>query len=312
MKKRISIVILVLLLCFSTLGAIPAAAAAEYQATANSNIVEFSELEWYIQSKNKTDGQLLSEGYSTEEIQVFRNFSPEEVYLERSHYDVHILHGMGYTDEQIQIIKAYDGSEITYNSPILKASAVCTGKIEFVSYSASLGFRFRYRFNWSTVPVFQHRDYVAVNWVAYDSNGYEISTSCTAKITEIDYYITETTTYLAADWPSATVMNYNFNGYKAGYDVSVLRTASNGDSVWTWAKAGNMLLTIEPDGSKAISTVKAFGAVGHQTLGGSTSVGFSTGAGGSSISFSFTPTSTYSTDGPANYTLKSNGSCIQN
>ena len=269
----------------------------------------YSEYDAYIENKQKTDEELLAEGFTIEEIQDLKDFCLEDALMERASHTEEELYAMGYTDEQIELLKAYDGSPLTADNPVLAATAVCTGSIIFNSYNtSSKQLMFLYHFSWSSIPICGHVDTVAVSWQAIDSNAHYISSSATYKRATIYLSSTSTGEDYSSQTLSLTAMP-GFNGYKADYE-SVQTVPEDNGTLAVWAKEGYIWFGITPDGNNTISTLKVYGAVGHKTLALATSVGFDASSG--SYSFSFTPTYAFDTVGAANYTLKPDGTCYAN
>lgn len=278
-------------------------------SSSTQEIVLYSEYSAYLESSKKTDDELLANGYTYEEIEELRSFSFENALLERASHSDSELMAMGYTDEQIRLLKEYDASPLTENSPVLAATAVCTGKIVFHSYyEPNDQLFFLYHFSWSSMPLSGYVDTVAVSWQAIDSNALYISSSATYKRGTIYMSSTSTGEDYSSQILSLTAM-LGFNGYMAEYETVQVVPEDNG-TLAVWAKEGYLWFAITPDGDNTISTLKVYGAVGHKITIISVSVGFDASNG--SYSFSFTPSSAYDTVGAANYTLKPDGTCYPN
>lgn len=271
----------------------------------------YSEYSAYIEDKQKTDEELLTEGFTIDEIEELRAYSLEDALLERARHTEEELHAMGYTDEQIKLLRAYDGSPLATDNPVLAATAVCTGSVTFHSYNTSTKqLMFLYHFSWSVQPLSGRVDNVAVSWEGVDANAYYISSSATYKRGTIYYKSTST----GEDYTSQSLtLNPmpGFNGYEADYE-SVKVVPENNGTIAVWANEGYLWFGVTPDGNNTFNKLKVFGAVGHVTKKLSSSINIGYSSSGNSYSFSFTPTTHCQTVGTANYTLKPDGTCTKN
>lgn len=307
MKRFFSLVIAVISVFYFNLPVYAASNKITAETQLNEQII-YSEYNAYIETKQKTDADLIAEGYTIEEINELRDFCLEDALLERASHTQQELYAMGYTDEQIDLLKAYDGAPLTADNPVLAATAVCTGSITFNSYNASTKqLMFLYHFSWSVQPLNGHNDYVAVTWKGVDANAYYISSSATYKRGTIYYRSTSTGEDYTSESLAFQAMP-GFDGYKAEYES--VQVTDGGETIAVWAKEGYLWFGITPDGNNTFNMLKVYGAVGHVTKKLSVNIGFSSS--GNSYSFSFTPSNSCQTVGTANYTLKPNGSCYEN
>lgn len=271
----------------------------------------YSEYSAYIENKQKTDEELLAEGFTVDEIEELKAYRLEDALLERATHTEEELHAMGYTDEQIKLLKAYDGSPIAADNPVLAATAVCTGSVTFHSYNASTKqLMFLYHFSWSVQPLNGYTDNVAVSWKGVDANAYYISSSATYMRGTVYYRSTST----GEDYTTESLQFDSmpgFDGYEADYETVQVVSEDNG-TIAVWAKEGYLWFGVTPDGNNAFNMLKVYGAVGHVTSKISASVGIGYSSSGNSYSFSFTPSTSCQTVGKANYTLKPNGTCYEN
>lgn len=264
-----------------------------------------SEALQYIQNKQATDEELKRKGYSESEIKEIREFSYEEAMLERAKCSDAELHAIGYTDEQIKILRAYDGSELTENSPVLAATAVCTGTAYFNGYNSSLSkLSFVYKFTWNVKPFWCGTDTMAVSWRAIAPNATTINTSATSRRATIYYYSTTTGNYYSSIDYSTSLMS-GFDGYKTSYDMLINVPLQPDDTIAAWGKEGYFRISLEPDGDNVINMIKVYGAVGHVSTTITGSIGFTTGD--NPWSFSFTPAEKVDTTGIASYSIKNDG-----
>lgn len=304
--------IMAYLICFGLLiGDVSAAASqANPKAVIEESCYSKNEYEMYQEMAACTDDELLDSGMTEAEIAEFRAFSLEDAFLERGKLPEKQLQVLGYTQEQIRVLKEYDGSPITDDSPVLLASATCTGSIRSVSASASK-ISFQYQWQWSTPPAIQKKDKMAVTWLGVTPSASIISVSATYRHYCVNYYSSTTGAYVKYISGSPTSLS-GFNGYSLGYDMVIPIPETSDGSLTAWAKYGYMSFNIEPDGAAKMGLLKVAGGVGHASSALAGSVGVSASSSGVGVSISFTPVSTVSRVAYVNYTIKSDGSYYSN
>lgn len=299
MKKIVALGIVCLLCCIS----IPYASATE--AYISEMTVEYSEFELYQAIIGHSDQELISLGYSQEEINAIRDFSYEDAFLERAQLSYDELLALGYTDEQICILKEYKGEPIQANSVILRAAAVCTGNMTLHSSSTSAMY-YGYSWEWSLMPTNGHTDAVALSWVAVDPNAYFMSVTPTNKSGYVNYY-SASTGNLNEQVPLSLSETAEFDGVRADFDVKRVVPEQPDGTIVDWAKQGVINVRLVPDGNNSINLIKTYGAVGHKIWDCDIGFSASVGSEGASYGFSFTPIDDVSTVGIASYYLYSNG-----
>lgn len=262
--------------------------------------------------QSMTDSELKAQGLSPADIVMLRNFSFEEALLERASYSYSELLAMGYTSQQIALLKAYDGSPLNANSPVLAATATCTGSFSYVGYSTSTStIKIRYNFTWSSVPFYGYTDAVGVSWRAVNPNAEVIVVQADYKSASINYYSTSTGAYKETRYPSGFSPITGFDGQYVQYSTKIDVDTQSDGTVAIWAKSGSVRLNLTPLGTNTINAVQVYGAVGHRVIAGTTSIGFSAGE-DASFSFSYTPAIAFNNEGTASYTITSSGSCTPN
>ena len=115
-------------------------------------VTEETEYEMHSRLISCSDAELMDAGLTEAEIEELREFSFEEAFLERAQLDRESLAALGYTEEQINVLKAYKGEPITDDSPILLASATCSGYFSYVSTGTN-SLSFNYHWIWSAPPM---------------------------------------------------------------------------------------------------------------------------------------------------------------
>lgn len=253
MKKQISI-LLSLVMCIGF--AVPA-----FASTVDSEKKQtFNELEFYLELKDSTDNELHAKGLSEDEINDFKDFSMEEAYLERAELPIETLVAYGYNDEQIEILKAYDGSEITADSSLMKAASDMDIS-EFEEGSASGDeMEIEYHWKWNIVPVWKTTDTIAVYWEAHDKKGYVIDLDEEDNYADVMYY------YLTTGKRASSQDEYvNGSFSSTGNSVSVKIDMAKKDNKY-WAKKGIYYVTVSRKESEKIGDVDFGAAYGHSRL----------------------------------------------
>lgn len=309
--KRISIIVITLMLLCSQPLVVLAATNDQLNRFDNVTHTTCSEALDYIYKRTLSNGELKSMGYSDDEIATLRSFSYEKALLERASLSDDELYAIGYTDEQIDILRAYDGSRLTSNSPVLAATAVCTGSFYFNSYdSATRKLSFVYTFSWNVKPIFTRTDTMAVTWRTVNPNAYIISSSAVSKSASIYYYSTMTGEfYKSQNYQTEPVSG--FDGYEAEFPMLINVDLQLDGTIAAWAKNGYFRITLQPDGDNVINLAKVYGAVAHNIISVSSEVGYTPG-GPNPWTFTFTPTSEFETLATANYTITNTGQCYSN
>ena len=296
MKSRSISILIIAVMAFSCfLGNPVTAFATEEQEILTETVTEY---EKYKELQITPSSQLLQQGISAEEIMEIKSTPYEELLYERAQLPVETLRGFGYTESQIQLLKQYEGEELTWDNPVLKAEATCTGTISVSSYGTT-GFKFTYNWKWSHLPTSLKTDVVAIRWQGYNSSGVSVDSNISSRSAKVNYvYVKDGSTYQSE---SLSTDKVDGNSVSAEYKVYKLNSKQ---SDYVWAKSGS--ITIQMTRSTTayqFSHVRVRGAVGHST--NSTVPALSVGQGG--VSISFNPSSTTTIVGVKQILLYSNG-----
>jgi len=320
MKRLFSVLMVIAFLAISlpTAGVVLATSMETQEANPSGEIAEetilsesvYSEGLQYVERKGMTDEELKEQGLSDQQIEEIRSLSYEERLLERASYSDEQLTAMGYTSEQIQILREYDGSPLTETSAVLEVLPACTGVFKFVSYETDIeALYFKYEFTWSSEPVSAYTDVMAVSWRAFDSQAYEIAVSPMYLAATIKYYghssgVQEVNQRLSTSTPIPGI-----NGYQVQFNVLKAPESDDNTNIWLWAKKGTFSFALQVDGNNTISTLKAYGMLGHSMidLGMDFSVGYTSS--GTDYTFTFTATEELVPVAIAHYRIKPNGTC---
>ena len=243
----------------------------------NSYTFTISEYEMYQQIQELSEEELAAAGYSAEQIDQMKNVSLEDVFLERSELSEEELAAYGYDDEQISLIKAYDGSPISEDSPMMAAISglTCTLSGSVGSSTATV----QLKWEWSSRPAYEYSDLAALVWKAVDSNGYTIGTQTSVAASAVVYRSTSTGN-LVKSASVTPIYDDVDNGAYIEFDMYSTSYGSN-----AWAKSGTLGVTVSPQGSQSIYKISAKGYYGHSIV----EVEWSISVSSSSLSISFTP-----------------------
>lgn len=237
----------------------------------------YNEIEEVLRMRDATPEELKKLNISEQTAEEIANIDIEDAYYERAQLPEEQLRAYGYTDEQIAILKAYDGSAITADSPVVAAAASCTGTASKVSASTSK-IAYKYTWTWSSAPVFMRTDKVATNWAAYNSSSSPIDVS-NSQSTSVKYYWLSTGGYNITKTIS-TPTSSSFKGCSADITMQYAKERNgNADSIW--AKSGSTTVTLTKSGSN-ISYIKFAASYGHAKI---KLASISVSASGLSISF---------------------------
>lgn len=245
-------------------------------------VSSYNEIEMVLQMREATPQELQDMHISQEEANEIAEIDIEQAYYERAQLPEAQLRAYGYTDEQIVILKAYDGSTITSNSPVVAAAATCTGTVSAVSASTSK-IVFRYNWSWSSAPLFMYTDKMAIAWKAFNSSSSEIDVNNTQS-TSVRYLWTSTGGYCTTEFLSPSTSIDTFTGCSANITMQYPRER-NGNADFIWAKSGSTTVTLTKVNSN-ISYIKLSGSYGHTSIQIGISVSFGEG---SLPSISFAP-----------------------
>lgn len=155
-----------------------------------TNTVTVNEMEYINSILNSTDEELLSKGYSEEEISEIRQHNYNDDLLSLGELSTTELKQRGFSDNQIKDIKEYDGTvdAVEYATINGLSNAELNGRFYVVQKVAKQSVEIWYRFTWTSVPIFAAIDNVVVAWSACDANSYPILTSVMYESHEVTYH----------------------------------------------------------------------------------------------------------------------------
>ncbi len=257
------------------------------EANQNVESITISEYDMYKENALKSASQLQKEGYSSQEINILKSISFEELLLERAQLSEHDLKVYGYTDEQIKLLKEYDGSLITPDSLIVYAISDLSINVA-TSGASARSVTLRCTWQWSSRPLFNYKDAAAMVWKASDAAGHRISTDITSSVCMVAYQNTVTGN-LALNKNTGTVINEVSEFLYSTFEMTEILS---GDNNWGWAKSGRLDVTLVPQGNNNFSSISVVAGYGHAKLTGSIGVSASS----TSLSLSFTPASRVDTE----------------
>lgn len=209
-----------------------------------------------------SDEALISYGYDSKEIDIFRDFS-----------SVSKITTKGLSNIITTNLRAIAGT--------------LTGKIRLNSCGTKRA-TFRYEWFWDHAPILKLTDSAAMRWLAYDSKGHEIDVIKVLEASRIDYYTDNKFAFSQTGTPET---NLSFNSVNIQFDVIKYYTPTPypKDALTSaYAKKGSVTIGLKVDGNvkNNINYIKVAALYGHTVFGvGSPSISLSP-AGTISIGFS--------------------------
>lgn len=151
-----------------------------------------SEYDMYMEFKQTPQSELITRGYSIDDIELITKFSIEETLLERAKMSEEKLYNMNYNAKQIAILKEYDGSPIEQNPQLKGVFADLTGTISKVGHS-TYRMKTKFTWEWSNEPLFSGTaitDIVACGFTATNNNNMNsvVTTVPSGTTCSIEYY----------------------------------------------------------------------------------------------------------------------------
>lgn len=225
----------------------------------------YNEAEWILHVREATPSQYATLGVDSEEAEELKDVDLEAAFLERSKMSEAQLAALGHTEKEIQLLKAYDGSTITLDSEVLAASPKCKGGYYLKSASTSK-MNFRYKWEWSSLPMFQGKDKVAVFWQAFNPKSVEIVPSSKYK-KHIKYYRMSDGKFMYdQDKTIAHRTRNHIDGTIASVQMSKEIGGETVGNSYVWAKKGYVRVILNDSGAN-IKRIRFRGAYGHLTVG---------------------------------------------
>lgn len=235
-----------------------------------------SELEMYFDLIESTDSELKERGLTTTEIKELKEINIEEAFLEQAKLPEEVLLKYGYTDEQVELIKNYDGSPITRESKMFKASATISAGITLNTYGED-EYKFTYSWVWSGKPFNNGKDIVAMRWATYNSNANAVASTIRTKSSNVEYYD------FYGDFYSSTSPSIS-SEEDSIYFTFPLEKKNDLGSEYVWAKEGYIKATVKKVAS-SLHYIRIRGSYGKSTT--SIIPGITIGKEG--VSFTFSP-----------------------
>lgn len=126
-----------------------------------------SELNILDSLDQKSDKELICDGYSKEEIADIRDYKEivTHKFEELSKLDDTTLSKMGYTNEQVQILNHFTGSNAQIKALAGKMKFSCnTTSFTYDSSKKTTNARVQVEFNWTSPPAFKLVDIIGIAW----------------------------------------------------------------------------------------------------------------------------------------------------
>lgn len=244
------------------------------------NFISFepvSELEMYFDLIDASTSELKARGVTTKQINELKSINFEEGFLEQSKLPEEVLLNFGYTEEQVKLIKNYDGSPITRDSAMVKASATIGAGVTLNTSSTSR-YKFTYSWVWTGKPISNGTDICAMRWSAYSSSGSPLGASIGTTDSSVEYYDFYGDLY---EYETPSITEDDDSIY---ITFPLEKKDSNGDE-YVWAKEGYLKATINKLGTSGMDFVRIRGAYGRSTSKVTPGISLSS----SGVGFSFSP-----------------------
>lgn len=233
----------------------------------------------YFDLMDASTSELKAQGITTEQINEFKSINFEEGFLEQSKLPEEVLLNFGYTEEQVKLIKNYDGSPITRDSAMVRASASISAGVTLNTSSTSR-YKFTYSWVWSGKPISNGTDICAMRWAAYSSSGGPLGASIGTTDSNVEYYDFYGNFYHSKS-PSITEEDDSI------YITFPMEKKNSTGDEYVWAKEGYIKATINKLGTSGMNFVRIRGAYGRSTSKVTPTLNVSS----KGVSFSFSPAS---------------------
>ena len=247
--------------------------------------VHTNEYDYILSLQNATTEELAEMGLTRAQAnEVISEF--EAALQERASLPDETLLAMGYTQDEINALHTCRTRNVLPVETMRAITGTCTGNIT-ASKATAQEATFKYAWFWDHPPIMKLKDSVAMRWLAYDKNGYEVDVTKTSEKCSISYYWNNRVQFTRSGTQEPDL---DFNSLNIQFDEA--ENFQSSTTMTEEAYAGNgyvrVSVKVEPEVHNSISYLKVAALYGHTTVGvGSPSIGLSP-AGTISISFSGT------------------------
>ena len=257
--KKIMSFILVMVMVF----AVPVTSLASNNETV-VDTVYMNEYDYIVFLQKATQEELVTMGLSrTEANTIIDDF--EAALQERASLSEETLYGLGYTQDEIDALYTYNERSIMSVETMRAITGTCTGNIT-ASYATAKEVTFKYDWVWDHAPIMKLKDSVAMRWLAYDLNGYEVDVTKTSEKCSISYYWNGQVQFTRSGTQEP---NLDFNSINVQFDESEKFQSPTNMTEEAYAGNGYVRVTvkIESGVNNSISYTKVAALYGHSTLG---------------------------------------------
>lgn len=221
--------------------------------------------------------ELSKYGYSQSEIESFRQINYRELLMERGSMQVETLRNMGYTDEQIEILKSYDGTKITKDSDVLRATATPSGTYSCSAYGTQT-ISITCTWSWDIKPLVCLEDTFVMRWKAFDPEVGQFDAYATSASARAWYYSVNSGLPVRVEY-----LNVDTDAWDNSATIDIPMLYANDE---TWAKSGSVSITVQrASGTFEFDHVTFKGTYGHKTVTGEITINVTA----SSLVPTFTP-----------------------
>ena len=148
--------------------------------------VHTNEYDYILSLQNATTEELAEMGLTRAQAnEVISEF--EAALQERASLPDETLLAMGYTQDEINALHTCRTRNVLPVETMRAITGTCTGNIT-ASKATAQEATFKYAWFWDHPPIMKLKDSVAMRWLAYDKNGYEVDVTKTSEKCSISYY----------------------------------------------------------------------------------------------------------------------------
>ena len=289
MKKFLSIITaFIMILSFST------TAFAMDKTDFQEEITHINEYDYIVMLQNSTPEELSKLNMTKSDVAAIVDAFYKAI-SERAKLSDEALISYGYDSKEINIFRDFSSASKIATKGVLDLipanlraiAGTLTGKIRLNSCETKRA-TFRYEWFWDHAPILKLTDSAAMRWLAYDSKGREIDVLKVLEASRIDYYTDDKFAFSQIGTPET---NLSFNSVNIQFDVIKYYTPTPypKDALTSaYAKKGSVTIGLKVDGNvkNNINYIKVAALYGHTVFGigapsislsptGTISIGFS-------------------------------------
>ena len=226
--------------------------------------VHTNEYDYILSLQNATTEELAEMGLTRAQAnEVISEF--EAALQERASLPDETLLAMGYTQDEINALHTCRTRNVLPVETMRAITGTCTGNIT-ASKATAQEATFKYAWFWDHPPIMKLKDSVAMRWLAYDKNGYEVDVTKTSEKCSISYYWNNRVQFTRSGTQEPDLV---FNSLNFQFDEA--ENFQSSTTMTEEAYAGNgyvrVSVKVEPEVHNSISYLKVAALYGHTTVG---------------------------------------------